>query len=379
MPSLEALDKVVKNTLQAIENSKQQIFDIAETARKETLRLERELVLLENQAGEVIKAVDALELKVKQARLRLAEVDSRLGSYSEAEVKRAYDTASELQTQLLLLRERENQLRSKRDQLQVTLKNMQQTVAKAENLASQVAVVMDFLSGSLNEVNSQLEGLAQKQNLSIRVIKAQEEERKRVAREIHDGPAQAIANIVLRMEFCEKLLELKPDKVKGELQSLKELVRNTLQDIRKIIFDLRPMALDDLGLVPALRRYLEDYKGKYNLNTEFIFFGYERRLDNAIEVGLFRVVQEALNNVWKHAQANKVVVRLEMGRDSVNILVKDDGHGFDVEQALANKQRESLGLTSMRERVELLGGTFVLRSRPGQGTEILLKVPLKEG
>lgn len=379
MPSLEALDKVVKNTLQAIENSKQQIFDIAETARKEVVRLERELVLLENQVNDVIKAVDILELKVKQARLRLAEVDSSLGKYSEAEVKRAYDTASELQTQLLLLRERENQLRSKRDQLQLTLKNMQQTVAKAENLASQVAVVMDFLSGSLNEVNNQLEGLAQKQNLSIRVIKAQEEERKRVAREIHDGPAQAIANIVLRMEFCEKLLELKPDKVKGELQSLKELVRNTLQDIRKIIFDLRPMALDDLGLVPALRRYLEDYKSKYNLNTEFIFFGYERRLDNAVEVGLFRVVQEALNNVWKHARASKVIVRLEMGRDNVNILIKDDGQGFDVEQALANKQRESLGLTSMRERVELLGGTFILRSRPGQGTEILLKVPLNEG
>jgi two-component system sensor histidine kinase DegS len=269
-------------------------------------------------------------------------------------------------------------MRQKRDELERSLKSMEETVEKAEGLVSHVGVVLDFLGRNLQSVNTRLEDLEQRQQVGIQVIKAQEEERKRIAREIHDGPAQAMANVVLRVEFCDKLLDFDPGKVREELASLKDMVRNTLKDVRKTIFDLRPMALDDLGLVPALKRYITDYKEKYLLNVNFVFYGKEQRLNPTVEVGLFRVIQEALNNVWKHAQATEVSVKLELINERATAIVKDNGRGFNLEQALANAGRESLGLTSMRERVELLNGTLKIKTVNQKGTEILLTVPLKQ-
>ncbi|MDA8235375.1 MAG: sensor histidine kinase [Clostridia bacterium] len=376
MVDLLSLDRVVKETIDAIEKGKEQIYDIAESAKKEYIRVKNEVRVLKIQAKDIIQDVDRLERQAKAARLRLLEVDSHFREFTEAEIKNAYEQAQEYQVLLTMMREREAQIRSKRNELELSLRNLEATVQKAENLVAQVGVVLDFISGNLKEVNEKMEELQQRQQIGIQVIKAQEEERKRIAREIHDGPAQAMANVVLRTEFCEKLLDVNPYQVREELQNLKELVRGTLGDVRKIIFDLRPMSLDDLGLVPALKRYLADYKDKYGLEGEFVFFGQERRLDSALEVGLFRVIQEGLNNVWKHAKASKVQVKLEIGNDRLLARVKDNGQGFDLPTVLANTRRESLGLISMRERVELLGGEITFNSALGQGAEILVNIPL---
>lgn len=378
MSSLNKLDRVLKETISAIEKGKQQIFDIAETARKEYERVQAELQLLQQQTAEIIHQVDELEVQTRVARRHLAEVDSNFGRYSEDDIKRAYEVANDLQVQLTVMQEREFQARLKRDELERSLKALFATVEKAEQLVSNVSVVLDFISGNLHDVNEQLEDMQQRQNMGLRIIRAQEEERKRIAREIHDGPAQAMANVVLRAEFCEKLLELEPDKVKVELQSLKEMVRLALKDVRKIIFDLRPMALDDLGLVPALRRYAIDYKEKYGLEAEFVFFGKERRLPPAVEVGVFRIIQEALNNIWKHAQADKIKVTLELASEKLNAVVKDNGKGFDMKMVGKADCRESLGLTSMRERSDLLEGELKIISKLGKGTEVRLRVPIKE-
>lgn len=371
------LDEIVKDTLKAIENGKSQIYDIAVSAKRECQRVERELETLKQQSYTIITEVDELERLSKSARKRLAEVDENFHTFSEDDIKNAYLLANDYMVQLSLMRERESQIRLKRDELERSLKSLRETVVKAETLISQVAVVLDFIGGTLQEVNTKLEDLQQRQQIGVQVIKAQEEERKRIAREIHDGPAQAMANVVLRVEFCDKLLDFDPDKVRSELSSLKDMVRSTLQDVRKIIFDLRPMALDDLGLVPALKRYLADYKEKYHLVANFVSLGHERRIKPTVEVGLFRVIQEALNNVWKHARATEVVVRLELSEARATAVIKDNGRGFNLEQALqANTGRESLGLTSMRERIELLDGTMEIKTGSNQGTEVIVSVPL---
>ncbi|MFZ5639953.1 MAG: sensor histidine kinase, partial [Bacillota bacterium] len=229
---------------------------------------------------------------------------------------------------------------------------------------------------NLKDINVKIESIHQRQQLGLQVIKAQEEERKRVAREIHDGPAQSMANVVLRMEFCEKLLDVDPEKARQELKELKEVVRGNLQDVRKIIFDLRPMALDDLGLVPALKRFLEDYRDKWGLEVEPVFRGTEKRLAPALEIALFRLVQEALNNVRKHAHARKVVVTLGLEPKMITAGVKDDGQGFDLKQALAVRSGDSFGLISMKERVELLGGRMEIKTEPGRGTKVLFRIPV---
>ena len=211
--------------------------------------------------------------------------------------------------------------------------------------------------------------------MGLQIIKAQEEERKRVAREIHDGPAQSMANVVLRMEFCEKLMDVNPEKVRGELQELKDIVRNNLQDVRKIIFDLRPMAIDDLGVMPTLKRYIEDFRGKNDIDIGMNFFGKETRLEPVLEIALFRLVQEALNNVVKHARAAKVLVTLEMMPEWVKVSVEDDGVGFILERVMTDYGTR-FGLISMQERADLLGGTLQINTAPGQGTRVVFKVPV---
>lgn len=249
------------------------------------------------------------------------------------------------------------------------------TAEKAENMISQLGVAVDFIRGSLRDLHSKPENLQHKQLMGLQIIKAQEEERKRVAREIHDGPAQSMANVVLRMEFCEKLMDVDLDKVRRELAEIKEIVKSNLQDMRKIIFDLRPMALDDLGVMPALKRYIEDFRKKNDINIEMNFMGQEARLDPVLEIALFRLVQEALNNVVKHARATKVQVKLEMKPESVKVEVEDDGVGFVLERVL-NDYGTKFGLISMKERADLLGGVLHIVTAPGQGTTVSFKIPI---
>lgn len=374
----KALDKIIDETIQAIEKGKQQVFDIAEMARKEYNRVSAELEALRKETLAIINQVDLVSRKERLARLRLLEVSRDFEIYSEEDIKAAYEVAKNLQVELSVLREQEKNARQKRDDLERTLKNLKMTVEKAESLVSQVGVVMGYLSGNLKDLTVQLEGLQHRQQLAIRIIKAQEEERKRVAREIHDGPAQTMANVVLRAEICEKLFEIDQKKVLMELKGLKEAVRTSLQDVRRIIFDLRPMVLDDLGLIPTLRRYAADFQERSGIITEFTLIGRERRFHPAVEVALFRMVQEALNNVQKHADSREVKIMAEIAKERVSIVIRDDGKGFDLRTVLSDRSRESFGLESLRERVELLEGTMNIDTAPGKGTKLYISIPITD-
>lgn len=373
---LKTLDMVVKETTKAIAEGKERIFGIAENARAECLRVQTGIEDLDSRLREAAGETADLEQREQRAREHLGAVSKNFEKHSGEDIKTAFEEVKELQIKLTLLKERRSQLEAQREELIQRVAGLQQTAEQAENLVSQVGLVMDFIGGNLKDINVKIESIHQRQQLGLQVIKAQEEERKRVAREIHDGPAQSMANVVLRMEFCEKLLDVDPEKARQELKELKEVVRGNLQDVRKIIFDLRPMALDDLGLVPALKRFLEDYRDKWGLEVEPVFRGTEKRLAPALEIALFRLVQEALNNVRKHAHARKVVVTLGLEPKMITAGVKDDGQGFDLKQALAVRSGDSFGLISMKERVELLGGRMEIKTEPGRGTEVLFRIPV---
>lgn len=374
MPSLE---KIVTETLAVIENSKDQIYDIAENARSETDRVKKDLMDLQHQVLDTIEQVDTLEKLEKAARIRLMEVSKNYNKYSEEEVKFAYERARELQVELGSLREREHQLKLRRNELERSLRKLMTTVEKAEGLVTQVGVVLDYLGGNLRWINDELELVNQKRQVAPKIIQAQEEERRRVAREIHDGPAQSMANVVLRSEVCEKLLETDLEAARKELQELRGLVRNSLQDVRRIIFDLRPMALDDLGLVPALSRYAETLKERYQININFDCIGHRKRLDSIVEVALYRVVQEGVQNVLKHAKATNITIKLEIGPESIMTVIKDDGSGFDAEGYMQSPRVNSYGIVGMKERMELLGGQISIRSHEGDGTEVIATLPLE--
>ena len=193
-------------------------------------------------------------------------------------IREAYEVAESLQVELSVARERETSLRKKRDELERSLINVKKMVEKAENMVSHVSVAMEYLHGSLERIADHWEGIKARYQIGERIIRAQEEERRRVAREIHDGPAQAMANVVLRAEICERLLAAGREEVTLELGQLKVLVKESLRELRRIIFNLRPMALDDLGLVPTLNRYLENLREHEGAPVFLTVRGAETRL-----------------------------------------------------------------------------------------------------
>jgi len=368
------LDEIVKDTIAAVENSKNQIYDIYEAARKEMENIKKDVEHIKQQTIDIIFKVDELEKIERRSRLRLVEVSRNFSLYSEKDIKGAYDDASNIQVDLAVARAQEQNLRRQRDELELRLRTMKDTVAKAENLTNQVGAVLGYLGDQMDGVVLKVESMQQSQLFGSKIIKAQEEERRRVSREIHDGPAQAMANIVFRAEVCERLIDVDMVRARKELADLREQVRICLKETRKIIFDLRPMTLDDLGLVPTIKRFLDIAKERSGLITAVRLIGEERRLDSYVEVGIFRTIQEAVNNIEKHAQASLVNVVIEFRRDTLAVSVEDNGIGFD---SAGNVGSESFGLVGMRERIHLLNGELTIRSVKGTGTKITIKVTLK--
>lgn len=256
--------------------------------------------------------------------------------------------------------------------------------AAVERALEELAGVQELLTGEAGAKMAAAlavvaEGLAharEGQGLGLYAIRAQEEERRRFAREIHDGPAQLLNSVVLRIDVCQRLAQTDPQRLALELPQLKELVRLSLQDVRKLIFDLRPMALDDLGLVPALRILMKDQMAKTGIHAELSVVGAEERFDGAVEVALFRLVQEALTNVAKHSGAAKVTIRADLSDpEHVALLIQDDGVGFEPATLRGQGAAGRFGLVSMRERAELFGGDLTVVSARGAGTTLQIRVP----
>jgi PAS domain S-box-containing protein len=205
------------------------------------------------------------------------------------------------------------------------------------------------------------------------------EERRRIAREIHDGLAQDLASLRLRVRLWHDLVDDDPAQMHAELQALRELLGAKIHEVRRSIFALRPVALDELGFFPALRQFTNGFGEQNRLRIDLRILGPEDRLSSPLEPVLFRIVQEALNNVAKHAYARMAWVELDLqASDSVTLRVRDDGRGFDSAILSQTVQNGHLGLEQMRERVEILGGTLVLDGRPGGGTAIQVVLPLSQ-
>jgi len=202
------------------------------------------------------------------------------------------------------------------------------------------------------------------------VVDTQEEERKRIARQVHDGPAQAMANVVLQSEISERLFDVDAQKSRGELASLRQMVNKTLQELRGFIFELRPMILDDLGLVPTLRRYVQTLVDKYGVRIDFSSTGRDRRLPSDDEVAIFRLIQDSLVERIQKAQAKDLVLGMSWKESSLEIMLQTDGKELPPDGELQSGIRRS-------ERLELLHGDSTHETRP-DGTVVLnVKVPIR--
>lgn len=223
-------------------------------------------------------------------------------------------------------------------------------------------------------------GAGEQSDASQRVLENLETERERIYRDVHDGPAQALANAIFEIEYVERVADRSPDQraARVELKKLKESLRDSLESVRAMIYDLRPPTLSELGLAVAMRTYAADYEARYGVRVDCVLDGSDTGLLPQQELAIYRVMQEALQNVHKHSQANSV--RLDWQREPSRWVLRcvDDGIGFDLVSAASRKR--SVGLLSMRERAELIGGSLQVQSAPEQGTVVTLLLPVtKEG
>lgn len=215
------------------------------------------------------------------------------------------------------------------------------------------------------------------QEMLHRVVNAQEAERQRIARELHDETSQTLTALSLGLKGVEQTMATDPTRAQRQLAELKKAATDALDALHRCIADLRPPQLDDLGLAAALRWYVDDFQQRANLPITLTISGARRRLPPEMETMLFRVTQEALSNVARHAQARRAWVELEFGEQQVRLTIGDDGRGFFPSAILnAPSPRRAWGLLGIQERVGLLGGTCQIRSHPGEGTEITVKATL---
>ena len=210
------------------------------------------------------------------------------------------------------------------------------------------------------------------------IFSIQEEERGRIARELHDETTQTLASLAASLEAMVGVLPAGATEVKARLRKLQSLSISTLDELHRLIYELRPTLLDDLGLVAATRWLADNNLGAVGVTVNFQTAGRERRLPPQLETTLFRVIQEAVNNIAKHAHAKNVVISLQFKKSAIRVHIRDDGRGFDVQEAISSKDRpRGLGLLGMKERVELMNGSLNIRSRPGGGgTKIDIEIPI---
>ncbi len=240
-------------------------------------------------------------------------------------------------------------------------------IARATAVAIENARLIDML-GQKEELLHQLVN---------KLITAQEDERKFIASDLHDGIIQSLIAIWYRLQRLSAVEEMEPEKWQGEITELTGVLNEQIQEIRRILYDLRPIVLDNYGLIPAVEAHVNNISENHALPVDLKVTGEQQRLASKTEVALFRILQEALTNVVKHAGASNVKVSLDIGEENVVLVVEDDGAGINKDYDEQVQPKHRLGLAGIQERALLLGGDCKIESRAGRGTKIKVSIPIK--
>ncbi len=333
--------------------------DSVEQSFAPSIDLQAELEETERALREVSLLIEQSQGEVAKLSQRNATITAHLQQMRDtaplSEWRMAYQSAMEAQQRLFVMRGQLEKLQSDKTHLE-RYRNLLRYVLENQSK-----------HGPADQAKPTSEG----PDLQT-LLNALEAERQRLSRQMHDGPAQALSNFILQAEIAMRLMEIDPAQARQEILNLKSAAMSTFQKVRNFIFELRPMMLDDLGLVPTVRRYAEAIKEQYGIEVSVTVGGSERRLENYVEVLIFRAIQELLGNAVRHSQATLVKVTMDFSDHIVRITVDDNGKGFDPQQA---SQESGLGLKLLRERIEKAGGNLEIDAAPGKGTRIQFVIP----
>ena len=265
------------------------------------------------------------------------------------------------------------------NRVQAGERSLRAPISGLDPQADQLALTFNVMLEALDDASRQR---------ASQIIDAQEQERKRIARELHDETSQVLTSLLISLAVLEE--SITTSEARNRIADTRTLAHQTLRAIRNLSIDLRPSALDDLGLLPALRWYIKEYQQKCSIEVEFQATGFKERLPAEIETALYRIVQESLTNTARHANAHKVCITLKEEVDEVHATISDDGCGFDIQALQKTSVQErgpglesgsglgrGLGLIGMQERAVLLDGSLDITSHPGQGTTVEVHIPIQ--
>lgn len=337
-------------------NDKNPWDELSNELQKDVEQKKRELQEISMLVEQSQLEVNKLAQRNATATSKLQQVHGYFDSAPREDIRSTYDSALDAQQRLFVMRGQLEKLQSDQTHLQQYI--------------HQLDLVLETFTGAPNTTVSAQQTDAF--GAVEAIIQAQEAERQRLSRQMHDGPAQALSNFILQTEIAMRLFDMNQDQAREELENLKQSATATFQKVRDFIFELRPMMLDDLGLVPTLKRYVEAFKEQNNSDVRLIVSGVERRLESYIEVMIFRAIQELMGNAVRISQATKITVAIDISDTSVKVGTEDNGKGFDVDTLL---EGSGMGVKVIKERVEMLGGNLEINSVIGQGSNIIFQIP----
>ncbi|HUF36883.1 MAG TPA: sensor histidine kinase [Anaerolineales bacterium] len=315
------------------------------------------------------EALSDLQRKISQSRIEVDKLSKRNAamtvglqkiradthSASKDEIRSTYDTAMDALQRLFVMR-------GQVEKMEIDAHARQRYVRLLEGVHRIMDMGMSNQPGSAGSFAT-----------VEMMIQAQETERQRLSRQMHDGPAQALANFILQAEIASRFFDVDAEKAREELGILKEAASETFQQVRDFIFNLRPMMLDDLGAIPTLRRYIEAMKEQTSTDIDILVTGADSRLESYLEVILFRSVQEMLAFALEQSQATEIHVQIDLSDHEVRVTVEDNGKGFDPK---VFETEEYMGIKLIKDRSEMLGGYFEVDSAVGQGARIAFRIPV---
>jgi Signal transduction histidine kinase len=326
--------------------------------------------LIENKS-DIDEEISEVSLYMEKMNLQIHSIDANISNLLNS-LDKNYELFSPnvkgRNEQVENLNMQKNALEKEKSQVEIKLSNLYD---RQNNLLYSINFLR-LLKDDSNKIHrsSTIEGL--------KILETQENERSRIARDLHDSTVQNLTNIMHKTELCSRLIDIDSIRAKLELQTMIGTIKSTINDMRNIIYNLRPMSFDDLGFITTIDRFIKEYNKSKDVNILFHFEEQEIEILPVVRLTLFRIIQEAVSNAVKHGKAKNIVIDFFCRNNLINLDISDDGCGFDQSKCVLNNNDilSGFGLSIMRERVLLLSGNINIVSNEN-GTKISVKVPLK--
>ncbi|EHL17927.1 hypothetical protein HMPREF9628_00525 [Peptoanaerobacter stomatis] len=365
------INLAIQNIIDSMQSGKEEIFNITESINKENTTIQSDIAKTKNIISVYTKEVEDLKERELNSRKKLLLVSSDFSHYTHEDIKNAYEKALELQEKLLAKKSDVTTVLQTLENLEKRIEKNRELTEKADRLLNKIEVLSEYIKVDISDSEDDIKDATGKWILS------QEKEKSRISRDIHDGPAQTLASIVMKSDIIKRLIEKDSPKntIYKEIEQLKHQLRSAIKEIRRIIYDLRPTSLDELGLIPSIQGLIAKAKEDYDINFNLSTGKNEPIKSSTTKIICFRVLQESINNILKHSHAKNVDINISIGSKAIILKVADDGTGFNIKDVDSSK---SFGLSSLKERILLAEGDVKIISKPNYGTRLEIKIPNKE-